>query len=499
MSIAVISSPELNAQEIYNTGKAVKFITLLQRCTAAAVGRGDSEILLSNISFTLPAATSAALLPAIGTLMAFDVDYRFCSTSQALPPLYGASFDSAFSAEAQQFALSFLGTYSVSALRPLGSGNSSSAGGSSAFGTRGSASTTSSGSDSKSGVVLLAVLLSVGGVLVLAACAAAAVVRFRRRRRSKLIFPDDGEEQAGATLAADAILAHVACSFSPLDVEDDKIFRESCLELQPGDVIEVIAGGGGWLYGRVLQDSEAGEERMGYFPENRVSWMGTIAGLNATANPHVHYLCTVDGGFRPSEVDSAYDNTEHCLQLEPGESVEVMASAGGWLYGQVVGDESRRGYFPESTALRIGQDSDAAAASGARTDAPPLVRVEEPFRGSGGLKKMSSFSESCLEIKEGDVMEVLASAGGWLYGRVVGAPDRVGYFPETRVTWIGRPTSAVPSTRAVQATPMSTPSHAATQDAMNSPSQASGASDGLRATGVVESIEPFVIGHPATD
>lgn len=282
-------------------------------------------------------------------------------------------------------------------------------------------------------------------------------------------------------------------------MEDDKVFRESCLELQPGDVIEVIAGGGGWLYGRVLQDTEAGQERMGYFPENRVSWMGTIAGLNATANPHVHYLCTVDGGFRPSEVDSAYDNTEYCLQLDPGESVEVVASAGGWLYGQVVGDESRRGYFPESSALRIGQDGEAATASGERTDAPPLVRVEEPFRGSGDLKKMSSFSESCLEIKEGDVMEVLASAGGWLYGRVVGAPDRVGYFPETRVTWIGRPTSAVPSTRAVQATAMSTPAHAATQDAMNSPSQSSGASDGLRATGVAESMEPFVIGHPATD
>ena len=58
------------------------------------------------------------------------------------------------------------------------------------------------------------------------------------------------------------VLAHVACSFSPTDVEDDKatevsksgcldllrlvhlqVFRDSCLDLSEGDIVEVIAGG----------------------------------------------------------------------------------------------------------------------------------------------------------------------------------------------------------------------------------------------------------------
>jgi len=50
------------------------------------------------------------------------------------------------------------------------------------------------------------------------------------------------------------------------------------------------------------------------------------------------------------------------------------------------------------------------------------------------------FSGRYLKLRTGDVMEVVSdSGGGWLNGFHVGHRDQLGYFPETRVSWIGRP------------------------------------------------------------
>jgi len=60
---------------------------------------------------------------------------------------------------------------------------------------------------------------------------------------------DDGIDTA-------VIYASVAEAFRPGDVEDEKSFHESCLELEEGNVVEVVAGGGGWLYGRIISAGE---------------------------------------------------------------------------------------------------------------------------------------------------------------------------------------------------------------------------------------------------
>merc|ERR1719491_1120002 len=53
-----------------------------------------------------------------------------------------------------------------------------------------------------------------------------------------------------------------------------------------------------------------------------------------------------------------------------------------------------------------------------------------------------SWRNCCLAIKEGEVVEVMAAGGGWLYGRIAGSePERAGYFPENRIYWL-TPTAA---------------------------------------------------------
>eukprot|EP00435_Cladocopium_sp_Y103_P001422 s5642_g1.t1 len=131
---------------------------------------------------------------------------------------------------------------------------------------------------------------------------------------------------------------------------------------------------------------------------------------------------------------------EHCLQVEAGELVEVLAGGAGWLYGQVAGHPERAGYFPENRANWLGATADNEQEA-ARTQQGVLVKVVQDFApGSPGDKEEEvAFADSCLALAQGDVVEVAASGGGWVYGRVVGAPDRHGYFPETRVSWLGRP------------------------------------------------------------
>merc|ERR1711998_791049 len=57
--------------------------------------------------------------------------------------------------------------------------------------------------------------------------------------------------------------------FSADDVEDET-WQKSCLAIQEGEVVEVMAAGGGWLYGRI---TGVETERVGYFPENRITWL----------------------------------------------------------------------------------------------------------------------------------------------------------------------------------------------------------------------------------
>merc|ERR1711959_257441 len=51
-----------------------------------------------------------------------------------------------------------------------------------------------------------------------------------------------------------------------------------------------------------------------------------------------------------------------------------------------------------------------------------------------GAGSSTESSVDCLPLSEGDIIEVLGSGGGWLYGRHV-STRFFGYFPENRVAF----------------------------------------------------------------
>eukprot|EP00439_Symbiodinium_sp_Y106_P046600 s1143_g5.t4 len=173
------------------------------------------------------------------------------------------------------------------------------------------------------------------------------------------------------------------------------------------------------------------------------SWIGKIPRAEVACADQ-HALVFVDHGFTPEDVAECENLRENCLHLEAGEMVEVLAGGSGWLYGQVAGHPERAGYFPENRATWLGTCEENGEA--AKTDRGVLVKVVENYSpGSPGDKEEEvAFAESCLALAEGDVVEVAASGGGWVYGRVVGSPERHGYFPETRVSWLGKPVERDP-------------------------------------------------------
>lgn len=64
--------------------------------------------------------------------------------------------------------------------------------------------------------------------------------------------------------AADGPRVRITWPFAPEEVNEDEL-RQCCLTLERGEIVEVLAAGGGWYYGRLR-----GKE--GYFPEDRCEW-----------------------------------------------------------------------------------------------------------------------------------------------------------------------------------------------------------------------------------
>jgi len=318
--------------------------------------------------------------------------------------------------------------------------------------------------DAEDDAHIVVVIVIAAVIVALAAMAMSLYLALRRWRTADTAYSaqvDKTQDEDGIGVVETpepTVVAKVAEAFHPGDVEDQKSFRESCLELEEGDTVEVVAGGSGWLYGRVLGGDD-GVERAGYFPENRVAWYGRSFRHDRISTVDEGMLVTPHYDFSLDDIEDACWK-QSCLTIRQGEVVEVMAAGGGWLYGRVAGSEPERaGYFPENRVAWLcassedlpGSLSEEPAAENAAPECGWLVRVGASFSpGTPGdaaeelADQTADFGECCLALAPGDVVEVAASAGGWLYGRVVGAPDRIGYFPENRVCWVGRPVNQHP-------------------------------------------------------
>lgn len=72
-----------------------------------------------------------------------------------------------------------------------------------------------------------------------------------------------------------------ALAFSPSEVEGSNLPPEQCLHLKGGELVEVMAAGAGWLYGRLALKPEI----MGYFPEDRAAWQTADLDVAASQTP----------------------------------------------------------------------------------------------------------------------------------------------------------------------------------------------------------------------
>lgn len=192
------------------------------------------------------------------------------------------------------------------------------------------------------------------------------------------------------------------------------------------------------------------------------------------------------------------------LAIKRGEVVEVIASTGGWLYGNVLGVPERHGCFPENSIAWMGRplsphipmedslpdslaaagavdgtpastpgvapaDSEAATADTVAANENPNREFQPPPRSRFApaseaareaavqqgfvataketfspeeVQDAGPLNGELLSLQKGDVIKVLAGSGGWLYGMIVGVSEKGGYFPENRVDWLSRPEDA---------------------------------------------------------
>lgn len=144
-----------------------------------------------------------------------------------------------------------------------------------------------------------------------------------------------------------------------------------------------------------------------------------------------------------------------CLALSVGDVLRVVTDGGdGWLFGHIFGSPDQTGFFPEAHVSWIGSPVTATVPAMAIHEGMPgpldpgavlsqgfVAVVQQPF--SPEEVEDQVFAQSCLPVFEGEVLRITAGSGGWLHGEVVGVPERAGYFPEDRVSWVSSPPAQV--------------------------------------------------------
>lgn len=380
-NVAAWGSPELRPGDVAAGVMSPPAENVLGRSIAAALGLGAGEVTVLDVNLT------SVLSGDGGSLMHFDWAFRFCAAGRLLSPEDDPSgFEHRFGAEAQRYAMFRAATLRVLSLTPLLLPTGTPAPGPSAPGYGAGEAAGAAGPGD--GRTLLQEFWWAPWVLaaavLLAAPAAWLLLRRRRLLLEKVLGEFDGvADLAGAARGPDeawvweGALGHVVRDFDGPEApgagaDEEAGFRQSCLRLSAGDVVEIQARTGAWLFGSVSGAPERGE---GFFPEGCVAvWSGeACVGLPplpagppaalASTGPLVRATCA----FSPEEVAGGALPQELLLVLAGGEIAEVLAAGGGWLYGRLVAAPACVGYFPQDrvawmdTNIPVETNSEAAA------------------------------------------------------------------------------------------------------------------------------------------
>jgi hypothetical protein len=290
MKPADFSTGELN--------RSTSLATLLFGSLGAAVGRPTSDLWIFQASLTLFQKSLISLLgnSRVAPTLLFDMQFDFCVTGDSnqtisFPLLHPADFERRFGLEAQQYAAMFPSTVRILTFDHNATQTTEeevsipTAGHSQPIDT---AEMDGSG-DIFSNVITPSIFMVGAAVMAVAlsicACRLYALVLERRGRDNTVKSFDDVTPRTNFTEpdvpeVGDAItikrktgavaVAYATYAFDADKAAQEDVVWESCLSLSVGDLLEVHASSGQWLYGC----HHGAQGPMGYFHETYVAWLG---------------------------------------------------------------------------------------------------------------------------------------------------------------------------------------------------------------------------------
>lgn len=356
-------------------------------------------------------------MPRVGGLVAFDWGFSFCTLGAVVREagIDRYAFERRFSVQSQSYA-----AFAQSTIRMLSLAARLGANGTDEIPRVSPSSGALPSGDSRpeAAHAVLAQLwwvawLLAGIVLLVGICTFIAMRRRRRRlkREAREAGPDDIAGPGGvplAWLAGSAAPAPAqARAIIPFGVGGEEASMQGLLALAEGDLVEVQAAGGGWLFGHLVHATDCA----GFFPESCVAWIGRPL---------------------PQREREAASQPEP----EPGaEADDVFHGRLDWSPpSSPTHVDVRIGIDEEGQELRV-RDDLAARLPGI---GGPMVRATVAFSSSEVTEDPGGLRERCLELQGGEAVEVLAAGAGWLYGRLCEAPHAEGFFPEDRAEWLAR-------------------------------------------------------------
>mmetsp|Transcript_59441 Transcript_59441/g.105725 ORF Transcript_59441/g.105725 Transcript_59441/m.105725 type:complete len:503 (-) Transcript_59441:72-1580(-) len=403
-NVGTMASPELDGSHLRLGSPSPALSTVLVQSLAAGLSREPHEVEIVDSQLLNLGGDLGGVGEVVG-LTYFDLNITFCAVPAVTPERDIRGFESKFISEAQSFAVFHNGvdgaaSIAVLTLTTLGVPTPDDA---AREPSRVVGAPWPSAQEPRSADDWLSVVWWLPWALSSVAVVAFAAWLVRRRRGKLregsgedrmsrysdpvLVGPDGSQLQWLSTAGAYAIASH---SFSPEELaETEDGFKESCLKLQAGELLEVEASGGLWLYGKLVEEPE----KSGFFPMNRVAWLG------------------------------------HPLQDDLAANTMGRPNAG-------IAEWSPPGSPAHESGLRV-TSADAVAGTPVVQEAQgPRVYITVAFVASEVDDATGRLTpEQCLTVAEGEVVQVTAAGAGWLYGHVVGESQRAGYFPEDRATW----------------------------------------------------------------
>eukprot|EP00928_Gymnodinium_smaydae_P070946 TRINITY_DN54670_c0_g1_i1.p1 TRINITY_DN54670_c0_g1~~TRINITY_DN54670_c0_g1_i1.p1 ORF type:complete len:561 (-),score=89.26 TRINITY_DN54670_c0_g1_i1:165-1847(-) len=467
-NMALVSSPEVRISHLYRSGPSDALVSIIRRSVGSALSRSPLEVVLANATVTpMLHKEPKDISDAQGRILHFDLSFKFC-TSGSTPILHPTAFQRAFIREAQRYRAFYLGTVVLLSLSPstLSASTATEAPKRSERSSSDACvqcgdSSPRPGSGTNALVTTMLALLPlcavVGGALLVLSLA-------KRRRQRKwqdsvkfmdemFALPDGIElgianEHPRKPTALDgepeAAIAYAVASFAPSDEHAAAFGAGGALNLEEGDVVEVVAAAGGWLYGRIV-DSDI---REGFFPENCVTWLGRPINCDpqSVVDPSRDSFAEVDvalgtpsgsptGRFSTGAIDMSFAAFSSAPVQSDSMGDSMLCAGDAWT-------PPTPPQFPQPTQIGAGhvdeEQEQPGSAEETSTSAPGASYLARTIAGfqPAEMELESSSLDVLLPLSDGDIVHVTGGSDGWLYGSVVGFQERAGYFPEDRVRWL---------------------------------------------------------------